>query len=161
MDEVNDYRISELPDMRVLKSITKDQDGNFINDMGSGMESWAAKRGIPNRPGMRDHFAYFDEEKRMFVFLARIPADFVNDGPYPDTLINGGLVAIVSGERDHLGGRYNELMAWIERSDRYELDMINGKLRHEVLMDWLTPKKIHDEFDLEQQDIFVPIRLKC
>lgn len=160
MDEVNDYRISELPEMRVLVSLIRDQDGNFINDMGSGMESWAEEKGVFHRPGMREEFAYFDEKNRIFVFLIRIPTDFVNDGPYSDRIIEGGLVAIVSGERDHLVDRYHKLMEWIKKSERYELDVTDGKQRHEAFLDWLTPKEIHDNFDFEQQDIFIPIRLK-
>jgi hypothetical protein len=146
--------------MRCLVSLIRDQDGNIIDDMGKGMEEWAAERGIPSRPGMREEFAYFDEEKKMFAFLLSVPKEFINDGPYPDRTIDGGLVAIVSGQRDHLVDRHSELMAWIEKSDRYELDMIDGKQRHETLLDWLTPRNIHKKFDLEQQDIFVPIRLK-
>lgn len=160
MDEVNDYRISQLPEMRCLVSLIQDENGNLIDDMGEGMEQWALERGIPNRPGMREEFAYFDEEKKKFVFLLAVPNGFANDGPYPERTIKGGLVAIVSGERDSLTDRYKKTIEWIENSDRYELDMVDGKQRHEPLMDWLTPKDIHERFDLEQQDVFVPIRLK-
>jgi hypothetical protein len=160
MEEINDYRITELPDMRVLVSMIKDQDGKYIDDMGKGMEEWAESKGLTHRPGMREEFAYFDEKKKVFVFLLKIPEDFNNDGPYPDQPLKGGLVALVSGERDHLVARYNKLMEWIKQSDRYELDETDGKQRHEALVDWLTPKEVHDKFDFEQQDIIIPIRLK-
>ncbi len=57
MDEVNDYRISQLPEMRCLVSLIRDDDGHLIDDMGAGMEQWASERGIPNRPGMREEIA--------------------------------------------------------------------------------------------------------
>jgi hypothetical protein len=160
MEEINDYRIGELPDMRVLVSLIKDQDGNYSNDMGQGMEAWAETKGLTHRPGLREEFAYWDEEKKLFVFYLRIPDDFNNDGPYPNQNIKGGLVAMVSGERDHLVPRHHKLMEWIKQSDRYELDDTDGKLRHPALVDWLTPKEVHEKFDFEQQDIFIPIRLK-
>lgn len=160
IDPLNDIRICAMPDMRVLVSLLRDDDGNVINDMGAGMNEWAKSRGLSFRHGMRESLVYFDMELGMFVFYHLIPDDFVNDGPYADTVIKGGLVAIVSGERDHLVPRYNELMAWLESNDRYELDVLDGKQRHDALVDWLTPMDIHAKFDFEQQDIILPIRLR-
>ena len=42
------------------------QRANWIPDL---VRDEVAERGIPDRPGMREAFAYFDEEKKMFVFL--------------------------------------------------------------------------------------------
>ena len=160
MDPINDYRICALPDLRVLVSKIKDEDGEVIDDMRQGMGAWADANGIPRRLGVREEFAYFDEEDRMFVFLRRLPEGFTNSGPYPERMLPGGLVAVVSGERDHLVERYNMLMEWLAESDRYDVDAVAGKQRHETLVDWLTPRDIHLKFDFEQQDIIIPIRLR-
>ncbi len=159
MDLINDIRICELPDMRVLVSLIESGDGSIVGDMGKGLRQWAAEHGIPFRAGMREQFAYFDEKLKTFVFMIRVPDDFQNPGPYPDARLKGGLEAVVSGERDHLVERYKAVIDWLKASERYELDA-DGKQRHPALLDWLTPKVIHEEFDLEQQDIFIPIRLR-
>jgi hypothetical protein len=158
MDAINDIRICELPDMRVLVSLIKSDDGNIIDDMGKGLRQWAMDHDIPCRAGMREEFAYFDAEFKTFVFMIRIQDGFQNSGPYPDSHIKGGLEAVVSGERDHLVDRYRAVIDWVRASEHYELDKEDGKERHPALMDWLTPTAIHREFDLEQQDIFIPIR---
>ena len=160
MDEINDVRICELPDMRVLVSLIKSDNGDIIDDMGEGMRVWANTHGITSRPGMRENFAYFDTQINTFVFLQHIPDDFNNNGPYPDIILKGGLEAVVSGERDHLVSRYEIVMEWIDKSDRYELDIVDGQHRHPALCDWLTPEEVHQKFDFEQQDIFMPIRFK-
>lgn len=160
MDAINDIRICELPDMRVLVSLIESEDGRIVDDMGKGLRRWATDQGIPSRAGMREMFAYFDGKLKTFVFMIRIPDDFQNSGPYPDSQLKGGLEAVVSGERAHLVDRYKAVIDWVGASDRYELDKEGGKERHPALLDWLTPRAIHEEFDLEQQDIFIPIRLR-
>ena len=160
MDEVNDIRVCELPPMRVLVSTLPDGAGGIVDDMGDGLQKWCAARGIRGRPGMRECFSYFDGQLNTFVFLQRVPEDFNNDGPYAERRIPGGLEAVVSGERDHLVERHDAAMQWIARSDRYELDERDGEQRHPALCDWLTPQELHRRFDLEQQDIFLPIREK-
>ncbi|MHB1458426.1 MAG: hypothetical protein ACYC0V_16080 [Armatimonadota bacterium] len=160
LDPLNDIRICELPDMRVLVSLIYDENGKPIDDMADGMNKWADARGIHARLGLREELAYFDMLHGIFVFYLQIPGDFVNDGPYSDVILKGGFVAIVSGERDHLVLRYNELMEWLGTNDRYEVDMIDGKQRHDALVDWLTPWEINKRFDFEQQDIIIPIRLR-
>jgi hypothetical protein len=160
MDAINDIRICALPDMRVLVSIQDSDQREAVDQMGQGMQAWAEERGIHGFAGMRENWAYFDEINSAFIFMRRIPDGFLNDGPYRDQILRSGLEGVISGERDHLVARYSALMEWIAASDRYELDIVDGAQRHPALLDWLTPLDIHDRFDFEQQDIFVPIRLR-
>lgn len=160
MDPRNDIRVCEMPELRVLDSVLRDMDGRIIDDFGEGLNRWADERFIPARSGMREQFAYYLPECNSFGFYRRIAEDFENDGPYQDIRLKGGLVAVISGERDHLVPRHRELLQWLHHNERYELDSVNGCQRHETLTDWLTPQEIHKRYDFEQQDIIVPIRLK-
>jgi hypothetical protein len=160
MDELNEIRICELPDLHMLVSLMGTGGSQTADHMGEGMKAWADAHGFTARLGMRECLAYFDERHHGFIFMRRLPEDFVNTSPYQDITLKGGLEAVVSGERDHLVERYNTVLEWLGRSDRYELDLIGGQWRHPALLDWLTPSELHKRFDLEQQDILIPIRFR-
>lgn len=160
MDELNEIRICELPDLRMLVSLMGTGESQTVDHMGERMKAWADAHGLTARLGMRECLAYFDERHHAFIFMRQLPEGFANTSPYQDIILKGGLEAVVSGERDHLVERYNAVLGWLRRNDRYELDVTNGQWRHPALADWLTPQEIHKRFDLEQQDILIPIRLR-
>jgi len=155
-----EVRICSLPEMRMLSSRKKDFAGKFIDDMGDGMQKWADSQGLQACPGMREVFAFYDETDQLWEFIRSIPKDFINKGEYRDFVFEGGLFAVTCGVRDELEDKYKLLMEWIENNERYELDTVEGKQRWPAMCDWLTPQDIHKKYDYEQQDIFVPIRLR-
>jgi hypothetical protein len=155
LDPLNDIRIGWLPAMTLISSIRYDGEGHLIDDMGQGLTAWADEHGISHDPGMRECFAYWDDKLHLFVFLIRVPKDFSDACPYPTVHLPEGLVAIVTGERDHLIPRFEALLHWLEQSDRYVSDP-----RFDTLVDWITPSGIHEKYDFEQQDMFHPINLR-
>ncbi len=89
-----------------------------------------------------------------------IPDDFTNTDCYETRIFDEGIYAVTSAYMHEIEERMNQLIKWVENSDIYELDKYNGEFKQEPMSEIITPWEIVERFNIEQQDLFVQIRLR-
>ncbi len=158
-NKLTDVRIVRLPAMKVLSSVCQGE-GAPEGDTIMPMLEWLKDRGITGINGMREAFMFNNPEKGCYVMIVRIPESFGDIGPFGCYTFPGGLFAVTSAYVYEINERMGQLEEWLQNNDRYELEVIDGKARHPYMGEVITPWDLVEQFGEEQQDLFVPIRVK-
>lgn len=153
-----EVRIIRLVPMKVISSTH--EGCSPIDERMLEFVSWAKSNGIKFNPGMRTSFMFENKKKKGYELIAAIPDDLIETGIYDVKIFEGGLFAVTSAYVEEIFDKYNLLINWINESEHFELDTFNGEFKQEPMGEMITPEDISQKFQIEQQDIYVPIRLK-
>jgi len=152
--KLHDVRVIRLPQMRVLTSRSKTGRAEELD------ENLFAKYGFISEPGFRNCF-FRKEPNGEWVMLIKIPQDYENVTGYIDEDFSGGLYAITTSFMADMDDAFILLREWINNSDYYKIDADSeGKLQRDEMIEEIMPWDIVAEFNLYQQDVFVPIMIK-
>lgn len=151
---LHDVRVIRLPPMRVLTSRLKTGQVEGLD------ENLFAKYGFMPDPGLRNCF-FKKESNGEWIMLMKIPNDYENATAYIDEDFPGGLFAITSSFMADMDDTFILIRDWINRSDKYELDVdAEGTLQRDEMIEEILPWDIVGKFKQYQQDVFVPIKIK-
>jgi effector-binding domain-containing protein len=149
-----DAKIMRLPAMRVVSSthegcqpVGDERMEEFVN--------WLKEKNLLCVPGMRQGFMSYNEAKKGYELIMAIPENYSDTGIYETRTLKEGLYAVTSAYSEEIEEKYYELINWIKESEYYEIEA--GR---QTLGEVITPWDLGERFKFEQQDIFVPIRLK-
>jgi DNA-binding transcriptional MerR regulator len=85
-----DICIIDLPAIRVLSSKDKYTGISDVEDFWTWMGKKEIAIGLPGRHEMFE----FQNDSQQTIFIQKIDSNFVNDGPFEDYYLNGGLFAV-------------------------------------------------------------------
>lgn len=128
-----DISIVDLPPMRMLTSIRKDNDLSDVD----GFNDWIALHDFPRSlPGNHEMFEYQDNDNDI-VFLRKIDETFEGESPFLDIKFEGGLFAVSSVYIDDDIGAFHRLMInSFDTNPYYKVDYKHdGSLRNESLLE--------------------------
>lgn len=156
---LSDVRIIRIPPMRVVSSTyegcSPDGDERMLEFV-----HWAKENGLYCTPGMRQGFMFYSPEKNGYELILALRESFTNTGNYETKTFNGGLFAVTAAYMHEILEKYNQLIQWVEDHEQFELDKYDHEFRQQPMGEILTPEDIGERYHFEQQDIYVPIRVR-
>lgn len=154
----HEISILDLPPGRMLTGQCR-EDGTY-DDFFGARERMEIEYGIRTYPGTRDAF-YQRINGDTWMFMARVPEDYVNRTVYAEAWFPGGLFVAARSFFEDFDERWGLLNEWIEQSEFWEADRDeNGDLRWPAMMEELYPWDLSRRLERYQQDLFLPIRWK-
>ncbi len=147
-----DLSIVDLPSMRMLSSIRKDNGQSDIE----GFMDWLVLNNIPRSlPGSHESFEY-QEAGTDTVIICKIKDDFKNHSPFIASVFCGGLFVAANVYLDEdLGERFRTLIKAFDSNKYYQIDyQSDGSLRHEAMLENL----ISPDNQRELVALLVPVK---
>lgn len=156
---MSDIRVIRIPKMKIVFSTNKScrTDGDermleFVN--------WAREKNIYCKLGMRQGFMFYSKEKNGYELIMSIPDSSTEAGDYEIKEFQGGLFAVSTAYMHEIMDKYNQIIHWVKASEQFGIDQYEGKFKQEPMGEIITPEDIGQKFNVEQQDIYIPIRVK-
>jgi hypothetical protein len=148
-------RIIELPPMKMATSGPKD-----LEELGE-FDTWWSNIEVKRENRIYPYdFMYFDGELQKMVWNYILPSNVTDTGDYDVIDFPGGIyVAAISIDGDDGDGEqvYNDIKAWIESSESFEID--ESSERH-TMFHIITSDTVYEALGYRQLDIYVPIKVK-
>jgi DNA-binding transcriptional MerR regulator len=155
---LQDVRIIRLPSRRVLTSRLKT--GQIVWLDGDKMQNLFAEYGLIPSPGLRNCF-FRKENGDEWLMEIIIPEEYRNTSMYADEYFPGGLFAVASSFMEDMDDTFILLKDWIYKSDHYQLDIdVEGKMQRSEMIEEILPWDIANKLNRNQQDVYIPIRIK-
>ncbi|WP_099205418.1 GyrI-like domain-containing protein [Scatolibacter rhodanostii] len=154
------FRVISLPPFKTVSSgLDKNFDFSENGVLGKFNAYFSQIKPKPADDFMPRDFLYFDEQQGGMVWIYAL-TDYIDTEEFETFDFDGGLYVTYhykDGDDEENERLYKDVLAWIEKSELFELDK---REHHYPMGHIITPQEVIKAQGFAQMESFVPVRLK-